>query len=114
MAPAAAQARSINLILDYTVAGACPVYPNYPKAGVRGNNIGWTIAPGDVVGWQYNVTRTGAMVSKKKSRKPPHPWGGFVQGGCIGPSMGGEPSPTPTSHYPAGRRIPNRLLQGRS
>jgi hypothetical protein len=114
IAPAGAQARSINLILDYTVAGSCPVFPNYPKAGVRGNNIGWTIAPGDVVGWRYNVNRTWAMVSDKKFRKTAHPWWGFVDRRCIGTSIGGEHFPTPSSHYPAGRHIPNRVRQGRS
>jgi hypothetical protein len=116
MAPAAAQARSINLILDYTVASSCPVYPNYPKAGVRGNDIGWSIAPGDVVGWRYNVNRTWAMVSDKKFRanKAGHPWWGFVERRCIGTSIGGEHFPRASSHYPAGRHIPNRLLQGRS
>ncbi|HEY7074130.1 MAG TPA: hypothetical protein VH418_02120 [Solirubrobacteraceae bacterium] len=116
LAPAAAQARKINLILDYTVAGSCPVFPNYPKAGVRGNDIGWTIAPGDAVGWRYNVNRTWAMVSDRQFRgnKAGHPWWGFVERRCIGTSIGGEHFPKPTSHYPAGRHIPNRLLQGRS
>lgn len=106
----------ITLILDYTVAGSCPVYPNYPKAGVRGNGIGWTIAPGDTVGWRYNVNKTWAMVSDKKFRNTGHPWWGFVQRACIGKSIGGKHVHFPTlkSHYPAGRAIPNRLRQGRS
>jgi hypothetical protein len=112
--PAAAQARSINLILDYRVAASCPVYPNYPKTGVRGNAIGWSIAPGDVVGWRYNVNRTWAMVSDKKFRRTSHPWWGFVEQRCIGTSIGGEHFPRPSSRYPAGRPIPRRLLAGRS
>lgn len=103
-----------SLIIDYTVAAACPVYPNYPKPGVRGNDIGWTIAPGDTVGWRYNVNGTWAMVSDKKYRRTGHPWWGIVERRCIGTSKSGFHFPTRTSRYPAGRPIPNRLLQGRS
>lgn len=112
--PAAAAKRNIALILDYTVAYSCPVYPNYPKEGVIGNQIGWSIAPGDIVGWRYNINDTWAMVSDKKYRNTSHPWWGITPRACIGTSVGGEPFPTPESSYPAGRPIPNRLLEGRS
>jgi hypothetical protein len=111
---AAGAKRNVALILDYTVKKTCPVYPNYPKKGVKGNNIGWTITPTDVVGWRYNVNRTWSMVSDKKYRNTGHPWWGFVKRDCIGTSIGGEHFPTPTSRYPAGRAVPTRILQGRS
>lgn len=111
---AAAPTRNIALILDYTVAQPCAVYPNYPKAGVIGNQTGWTIAPGDTVAWRYNINSTWAMVSDKKYRKTSHPWWGITKRSCIGTSIGGEHFPKPTSSYPAGVHIPSRLLQGRS
>jgi hypothetical protein len=118
LAPARADAapprRAIALILDYHVAHACAVYPNYPKAGVIGNHLDWTIAPGEIVAWRYNVNATWAMISDKKYRNSAHPWWGFTRRSCIGGSVGGEHFPTPTSSYPAGVRIPNMLLQGRS
>ncbi len=112
----AAPTRNIQLILDYHVTGECQVYPNYPDQGVIGNNTSWKIAPGDIVGWRYNVNDTWAMISDKKYRKNTNqqPWWGFVQRRCIGGSVGGEHFPTPTSHYPAGQPIPNRILEGRS
>jgi len=111
---AVAKKRKIALILEYSVAGNCPVFQNYPKAGVRGNAIGWTVAPGQTVAWRYNVNRTWAMVSDKKYRNTSHPWWGFVQRACIGTSRGGEHFPNPSSRYPAGKAIPNRVLEGRS
>lgn len=112
----AAGTRNIQLILDYRVARDCPVYPNYPDQGVIGNDIGWKITPKDIVAWRYNVNDTWAMISDKKYRNnsKQHPWWGFVQRNCIGGSVGGEHFPTPTSHYPAGQPIPNRVLEGRS
>jgi hypothetical protein len=110
------EGRDIQLILDYRVARTCSVHPNYPDGGVIGNDISWTITTTDIVGWRYNVNDTWAMVSDKKYRNDPHghPWWGFVQRNCIGGSVGGEHFPTPTSHYPAGQPIPNRMLEGRS
>jgi hypothetical protein len=115
-APASVAAqRDVALILDYSVAKTCTVYPNYPKEGVIGNNIGWTIAPGEVVAWRYNVNEHYAMISDKKYRSSPsHAWWGFVDPTCIGTSLGGEPFPTPESSYPAGEPVPQRLLEGRS
>lgn len=113
--PAAAAARDIALILDYRVVATCPVYPNYPKEGVIGNQIGWTITPSDIVGWRYNINNTWAMVSDMKYRKSStNAWWGITQRACIGGSVGGEPFPTPESSYPAGVAIPNRILEGRS
>jgi hypothetical protein len=116
-AAAVAKKRTVNLILDYTVKATCPVYPNYPRKGVK-DNAPWTIAPGDVVGWRYNVgknpTTTYAMVSDRKYRNTSHLWWGFVKRSCIGTSIGGEHFPTPTSSYPAGRAVPTRQLSGRS
>ena len=110
-----APTRNIQLILDYHVTRQCQVYPNYPDQGVIGNDNGWKIAPGEIVGWRYNVNDTWAMISDKKYRKDPkHPWWGLVQRSCIGGSVGGEHFPTPTSHYPSGQPIPNRILEGRS
>lgn len=113
-APAAAPTRTIALILDYTVAQTCPVYPNYSKTGVIGNSTGWTIAPGDTVAWRYNINATWAMISDKKYRNSSHPWWGITKRSCIGTSIGGEHFPTPTSSYPAGVRIPSSILMGRS
>ena len=114
-AEAAAPKRDIALILDYNVVGSCPVYPNYPKEGVIGNEIGWVINPGEIVAWRYNVNETWAMISDAKYRNSAdHPWWGFTQRSCIGTSIGGEPFPTPESSYPAGEPIPNRILEGRS
>lgn len=80
-----------------------------------GNQIGWTIGTTDVVAWRYNINSTWAMVSDQKYRNSPtHPWWGIVRRSCIGNSIGGEPFPTPESSYPAGRPIPNRILEGRS
>jgi hypothetical protein len=113
--PAAAQARDVNLILDYTVKHTCTVHPNYPRHGVKDNDIGWRIGPGDVVGWRYNASRTWSMVSDRKFRgSTTHPWWGFVRRRCIGRSIGGEHFPTATSTYPAGRPVPTRRRQGRS
>ena len=118
MAGADAQQRAtdrIALILDYTVGKACDVFPNYPKEGVIGNDIGWKITPGDVVAWRYNVNDNWAMISDKKYRNDSnHPWWGLVPRDCIGASIGGEPFPTLDSQYPAGEPIPQRLLEGRS
>jgi hypothetical protein len=111
---AAGVKRDIALILDYTVKKSCPVYPNYPKAGVKGNNINWTISTSDIVGWRYNVNSTWSMISDKKYRNTGHVWWGFVHRDCIGTSVGGEHFPTPTSHYPAGKAAPTRVLRGRS
>jgi hypothetical protein len=111
---AAAPRRNIALILDYQTAKSCTVYPNYPKAGVKGNNIGWKINPGDKVSWRYNVNRTWAVISDVKYEHSQHPWWGFTHRSCIGGSIGGEHFPTPTSSYPAGKPIPSRILQGRS
>lgn len=113
-AQAAGVKRDVALILDYTVKKACPVYPNYPKAGVKGNNIGWTVGTSDIVAWRYNVNSTWSMISDKKYRNSAHPWWGFVRRDCIGTSVGGEHFPTPTSKYPAGKAAPSRVLQGRS
>ncbi|GAB2472732.1 hypothetical protein [Jatrophihabitans fulvus] len=110
----AAAKRKIALILDYTVAKKCTVYPNYPKSGVIGNKIGWTIQPGDTVGWRYNVNKTWSVVSDKKYRNTKHFWWGFTRRSCIGTSRGGEHFPTPTSSYPKGVRAPSRILSGRS
>jgi hypothetical protein len=111
----AAAKRNVALILDYTVKKSCKVYPNYPKAGVKGNDIGWTISPSDIVAWRYNVNRTWSMISDKKYRgSSKNPWWGFVRRECIGTSVGGEHFPTPNSRYPAGRPVPTRVLQGRS
>jgi len=114
-APTAAASRNVALILDYQVARNCTVHPNYPKDGVIGNDIDWHIGPGDIVAWRYNVNDTWAMISDRKYRNSStRPWWGFVRRDCIGTSVGGEHFPTPTSSYPAGRPIPNRLLEGRS
>ncbi len=113
-AEAAAPKRDIALILDYHVVLSCPVYPNYPKAGVTGNEINWTINPGDIVAWRYNVNGHWAMISDAKFRHSAHPWWGFTPQKCIGDSVGGEHFPTPTSSYPAGVPIPTKILQGRS
>ncbi len=110
----AAVKRTVALILDYRVAATCPVHPNYPKDGVIGNDLGWTITTSDIVAWRYNVNDTWSMISDKKYRNTDHPWWGFVRRDCIGGSVGGEHFPTPTSSYPAGRPAPSRLLQGRS
>jgi hypothetical protein len=113
--PAVAQSRDVNLILEYSVKRTCAVHPNYPKHRVRGNDIGWTVGPGDVVGWRYNASRTWSMVSDRKYRgSSTHPWWGFVRRRCIGRSLGGEHWPTATSTYPAGRPVPTRRRQGRS
>jgi hypothetical protein len=113
-ADTAAAKRDVALILDYTVKKDCAVYPNYPKAGVIGNNIGWRIGTSDIVAWRYNVNSTWSMISDKKYRNSAHPWWGFVHRDCIGTSVGGEHFPTPTSKYPAGKPAPTRILQGRS
>ena len=110
----AAGSRSISLILEYKVTKTCTVHPNYPKDGVIGNDLGWQIAPTDIVAWRYNVNSTWSMISDKKYRNTKHPWWGFVHRDCLGTSVGGEHFPTPTSHYPAGEPVPQRILQGRS
>lgn len=113
--PEANAARDVALILDYNVAKSCRVYENYPKDGVVGNDPSWTIKPGEVVAWRYNVNSHWAMISDKKYRNSPdHAWWGFVDPSCIGTSVGGEPFPTPSSSYPAGRAVPKRILEGRS
>ncbi|TDP89975.1 hypothetical protein [Labedaea rhizosphaerae] len=111
---AAAKSRSVSLILEYKVTKTCTVHPNYPKDGVIGNDIDWQIAPTDIVAWRYNVNSTWSMISDKKYRNSKHPWWGFVHRDCLGTSVGGEHFPTPTSHYPAGEPVPQRILEGRS
>jgi hypothetical protein len=111
---AAAKARTVSLILEYTVTKTCTVHPNYPKDGVIGNDIDWQIAPTDIVAWRYNVNSTWSVISDKKYRNTKHPWWGFVHRDCLGTSVGGEHFPTPDSHYPAGEPVPQRILEGRS
>lgn len=104
--------RKVSLVLDYSVAMACDVHPNYPATN---HDAAWHIAPGDTVAWLYNVDATWSVVSDKRYRdSTTHPAWGFVRRDCIGTSLGGEAFPTSFSRYPSGRVVPLRELQGRS
>ncbi|WP_133851202.1 hypothetical protein [Labedaea rhizosphaerae] len=107
--------RQVSLVLDYSVAQACDVHPNYPGDRAPGNDIGWRIAPGDTVAWLYNADATWSVVADDKYRdSTAHPAWGFVRRDCIGTSLGGEAFPTSLSRYPSGRVVPLRELEGRS
>jgi hypothetical protein len=58
--------------------------------------------------WRYNVDGAWALVSDPARATGKHfPWWGFTQRSCIGTSV-------KQKGLPAGRPVPNRILQGRS
>jgi hypothetical protein len=96
-----------SLFIKFMTRKACKVYPNYPKRGVRGNTP-FTIPKGEKLIWRYNVNKRYAVVSwSERSKLRQFPWWGFTARNCIGRSP-------KQSSFPAGKRVPNNILKGRS
>jgi hypothetical protein len=105
--PRVAPAAKVKLFVWYETKSACEVLPNYPKPGVKGQGLGWTIPAGDSVIWRYNVNDTWALVSDPSRAKKHFPWWGFTRRSCIGKSKS-------QTDYPAGVSVPSRIREGRS
>jgi hypothetical protein len=95
------------LFVYYTAKSDCLIYPNYPKPGVKGQLLAWTVEAGNSVIWRYNVNDTWALVSDPHRAKEKFPWWGFTEVKCLGNSKG-------QAEYPAGVPVPTRIREGRS
>ena len=99
--------RDEKLLIIYETKSTCTVYPNYPKDGVKDNDP-WTIQSGERIVWRYNVNETWAAVQdRERAKVKSFPWWGFTRRDCIGTSVRQK-------QYPAGRPVPERILEGRS
>ena len=107
LAPGELAAAKAKLFVVYEASADCVVYPNYPKPGVKGQKLGWTIPKGDTVIWRYNVNDSWAVVSDPSRSRKRFPWWGFTRKSCIGRSK-------TQKDYPAGIPVPSRVRQGRS
>jgi hypothetical protein len=96
-----------KLLIRYATVSACTVYLNYPKDGVLGNELPWTVPAGETVVWRYNVNSTWALISYPKRAHEVFPWWGFTRRDCLGKSIA-------QSGYPADVDVPQRVLEGRS
>jgi hypothetical protein len=106
-APAAAAATAKpKLFVKYTTKSTCTVYLNYPKDGVIANHT-FTVPSARNIVWRYNVNSTWALISYPARQHVEYPWWGFTRRDCIGKSV-------KQAGYPAGRPIPDRILEGRS
>jgi hypothetical protein len=101
-----AAAAGPGLFVKYTAKDNCTVYLNYPKDGVKANST-FTIPAGKTLIWRYNVNADWAVVSYRDRAHKIFPWWGITRRDCIGTSV-------KQSGYPAGRSIPDRILEGRS
>lgn len=99
-------ASDTKLFVWYETKSDCLVYPNYPKPGVKGQLLAWTIPEGDSIIWRYNVNDTWALVTDP-SRTDRFPWWGFTRRSCIGASK-------EQTDYPTGVPVPERIRKGRS
>jgi hypothetical protein len=102
-----AEAEDVKLFVWYEAKTDCEVFPNYPKTGVKGQGLGWTIDAGDSVIWRYNINDTWAVISDPHRAKERFPWWGITRRSCIGESKEQE-------SYPEGVPVPSRILEGRS
>src|SRR5215218_8376418 len=102
-----AEAEDVKLFVWYEAKADCEVFPNYPKAGVKGQGFAWTIAAGDSIIWRYNINDTWAVVTDPHRSKQTFPWWGVTRRSCIGKSKEQE-------GYPQGISVPSRILEGRS
>jgi len=107
LAQSVAEAEQVKLFVWYEAKTDCEVFPNYPKAGVKGQGLGWTIPAGNSVIWRYNINDTWAVVTDPSRAKETFPWWGVTKRSCIGKSKQQE-------GYPQGVAVPSRILQGRS
>jgi hypothetical protein len=105
-AQAAPDAAKTKLFVRYATKSACTVHLNYPKDGVIGNRT-FTVPVGRTIIWRYNVNSTWALISYPTRAHQEFPWWGFTKRECIGKSV-------EQTDYPAGRSIPDRILEGRS
>lgn len=104
--PRTAPAAKTKLFVGYETKTDCEVLPNYPKPGVKGQGLGWTIPAGESIIWRYNVNDTWAVVTDP-DRVGQFPWWGFTRRSCIGRSKSQK-------DYPAGVTVPTRIREGRS
>jgi hypothetical protein len=107
IAQSVAEAESVKLFVWYEAKTDCEVFPNYPKAGVKGQGLGWTIPAGNSVIWRYNINDTWSVVTDPSRAKQTFPWWGVTKRSCIGESKEQE-------GYPEGIPVPSRVLEGRS
>ena len=105
--PRVAPAAKVKLFVWYETVSACEVLPNYPKPGVKGQGLAWTIPAGDSVIWRYNVNDTWSVVTDPSRAGDHFPWWGFTRRSCIGDSK-------EQTDYPAGVPVPTRVREGRS
>ena len=105
-AQAATSASSTKLFVKYATKSSCTVHLNYPKDGVIGDRT-FTVPEGHAIIWRYNVNATWALISYPSRAHEEFPWWGFTKRDCIGASV-------EQTDYPAGRSIPDRILEGRS
>lgn len=100
-------ASDTKLFVWYETESDCEVVPNYPKPGVKGQGLGWTIPAGKSVVWRYNVNDTWAVVHDPARAEHQFPWWGFTKRSCIGESK-------EQTDYPEGVAVPTRVREGRS
>lgn len=105
-AQAATDASNTKLFVKYATKSSCTVHLNYPKDGVIGDRT-FTVPEGHSIIWRYNVNSTWALISYPSQAHQEFPWWGFTKRDCIGKSV-------EQTDYPAGRSIPDRILEGRS
>lgn len=96
-----------KLFVKYRVKSTCTVYPNYPKAGVKGQQLAWTVPVDDNLVWRYNVNSTWAVVQDPSRANSHFPWWGFTRRTCLGKSVEQQ-------DYPTGVGVPTKIRQGRS
>lgn len=104
---ATSAASDTKLFVRYEAKSDCEVFPNYPKPGVKGQKLGWTIAAGKSLVWRYNVNDTWAVIQDPARANSKFPWWGFTRRSCIGKSVD-------QSDYPTGVAVPTRIREGRS
>ena len=107
LAESVAEAEDVKLFVWYETKSDCEVFPNYPKAGVKGQGLGWTIPEGRSIIWRYNINDTWAVITDPNRAKQTFPWWGITRRSCIGKSKEQE-------NYPQGVAVPSRILEGRS
>lgn len=105
------EAQDVPLFVKYRTKSECEVYPNYPKAGVKGQLYKWTVPAGRNLVWRYNVNDTWAVVTDLSRSNEDFPWWGFTRRDCLGKSAGQD---SDNGVYPAGIPVPSQTLVGRS
>lgn len=105
--PSVFGASDTKLFVWYETKTDCEVFPNYPKPGVKGQKLGFTVPAGQSIIWRYNVNETWAVVTDPKRANAKFPWWGFTRRSCIGKSK-------KQKDYPSGVAVPKRVREGRS